>query len=383
MSAYQMLEKYKVAVWSLPLGANKKCLLDNLDALNAYTKGRKELYFCMDSDEAGASVEKEIAGLFPTAKFLKLDRKDPNEYLLAHDESSFVSAFWDAEIYRPESIVRVSDILDDVFKKPVMGRPWPWPSLTKLTYGRRDGEGMFIGAGVKLGKSEFINQVLSFDIQNKWPIASIKFEEQPAQTVKRVAGKIDGTFYHKPDVSYDEDKMRATVNSMNDYLILHHAFGTSCNSRWDSCKQFIRYAVANGCKTVIIDPITKITAGLTPSETETELRRFTDELASMAQDLGFFYIVTCHLKTPASGPPHERGGKVESYQFRGSRSMAEAAFYLLGIQRNKDPDLSEEERNVSTFVLLEDRAFGNVGKISVVYDKIDQSYLESKMSSSF
>ena len=149
LSAYQMLEKYKVAVWSLPLGANKKAILDNIDAITAFTKGNKELYFSMDSDEAGQKVAKELAGLFPSAKFLKLGRKDANSYLddPSPDPEGFISAFWDAEIWRPPSIIRVSDILDDVFKKPEMGREWPWPSLTKLTYGRRDGEGMFIGAG--------------------------------------------------------------------------------------------------------------------------------------------------------------------------------------------------------------------------------------------
>jgi len=380
MSAYQMLEKYKVAVWSLPLGANKKCLLDNLDALNAYTKGRKELYFCMDSDEAGASVEKEIAGLFPTAKFLKLDRKDPNEYLLAHDESSFVSAFWDSEIYRPESVVRVSSLIADVMKEPVIGRPWPWPTLTAATYGRRGGEGIFVGGGVKSGKSEFINQVIAHDCERGWPIAAIKFEEQPAMTVKRVCGKLDGIMYHKPGAVYDKDKLRETALSLEPNLFLHQAFG---QASWDTCKSYLRYAAGMGVQTIIIDPITKISNGMTPSETETELRRFSDELACMAMDLGLFYIVCCHLKAPSNGPLHERGGKVQSAQFRGSRAMMENTYYMLGIERNKDPELSEEERNTSTFVLLEDRAFGNVCSFQVYYDPTDQSYLERSLSSHF
>lgn len=380
MSAYQMLEKYKVAVWSLPLGANKKCLLDNLDEISSFTRGSKELYFCMDNDEAGASVEKEIAGLFPTAKFLKLDRKDANEYLVEHDESSFVSAFWDAEIYKPPGIVRVSSLIKDVLKRPVMGRPWPWPTMTKLTYGRRGGEGMYVGAGVKQGKSEFINQVIAHDVQNGWPICAIKYEERPADTVKRVAGKIDGIFYHKPEMIYRDEDLERTALSLEPNLFLHNAFGSA---RWDDAKSVIRYAVGMGCKTVIIDPVTKLTNGLTPSETETELRRFSDELACMAQDLDFFYIVTCHLKAPMSGPPHERGGKVESNQFRGSRAMMENCYYQVGIQRNKDPDLPEDERNTSLFVGLEDRAFGNTFKFPVFYNKVDQSYLEPAMSTSF
>jgi twinkle protein len=96
----------------------------------------------------------------------------------------------------------------------------------------------------------------------------------------------------------------------------------------------------------------------------------------MAHDLGFFYIFTCHLKAPTSGPPHERGGAVQSAQFRGSRAMIESTYYLLGIERNKDPMLPEAERNTSHMVLLEDRNFGNVCRIKVVYDPHTQSYRE-------
>lgn len=378
MSAYQMLSKYKVAVVSLPLGANTASIMHNMQYVSSFTKGNKELYFSLDMDKQGQKTAKDLAIVFPNAKFLQLTRKDANEYLHPSDGSppdpaSFVSAFWDAEPYKPETIVRISSIIDDVLKRPVIGRPWPWPTMTAKTYGRRDGEGMFVGAGVKIGKSEFINQLLAHDCAKGWPIACIKFEEQPKETVKRVAGKLDGVMYHKPDVPYKDEDLRKTALSLHPHLFLHQAFG---QARWDNVKEFIRYAVMMGCKTIIIDPITKITNGMTPSETETELRRFSDELACMAQDMGFFYIVTCHLKAPTNGPPHERGGKVETYQFRGSRAMAENCFYFVGIQRNKDPDLPEIERNTSTFVCLDDRAFGNSFKFPVYYNNIDQSYLE-------
>lgn len=383
MSAWQMLQKWNVAVVSLPFGSNVKSLLDNKEYIAKQLKGKNELIFCCDNDTAGKKVEREFATLYPDAKFMRLQRKDANEYLEAKDQQSFIAAFWDADVWRPAAIVRVNDVITDVMKRPVIGREWPWPTLTKNTYGRRGGEGIFVGAGVKCGKSEWINQVLAHDCQRGWPIAAVKYEEQPAMTIKRVAGKVDGTFYHKPGLTYSDKNLEDTARSLQPNLFLHQAFGTSSASRWDDAKEYIKYAVTSGCKTVILDPITKITNGLTPSETETELRRFSDELACMAQDMDFFYIVTCHLKAPSSGASHERGGRVETYQFRGSRAMAENCYYFLGIERNKDPNLSEDERNTSQFVLLEDRAFGNTCKFPVVYNKITQSYLEAPISTSF
>ena len=62
--------------------------------------------------------------------------------------------------------------------------------------------------------------------------------------------------------------------------------------------------------------------------------------------------------------------------------MQECTFYMLGIERNKDPDLTDEERNTSTFVLLEDRNFGNAVSFPVQYDPTDQSYKESPVTHS-
>jgi twinkle protein len=369
MSAYDMLRKYKVACISLPQGANVKALADNLKYLGNF----KEVYACMDQDEPGKKVEKEIASLVPHCKFMCISEKDPNDMLVKGKEVEFVSAFWDAKVWKPESIVRVSDVLKDVLKKPVYGVPWPWPTLTKATYGRNPGQGMYVGAGVKIGKSEFINELIAFDVKDKRSIAVLKYEEPPVMTVKRVSGKLDGIAYHRPGVTYLDAQLEATAQSMDPYLYMYPAFG---RATWESTREYIRYCAVMGCTTIIIDPITKLTNHLNSSDTETELRLISDELACMAMDLGFFYIVTCHLKAPINGQPHERGGKVQSAQFRGSRAMMENCFYLLGIERNKDPSLPEDERNTSTFVLLEDRNFGNTVQFPVVYNPLTQAYSE-------
>ncbi|MFA7222778.1 MAG: Hint domain-containing homing endonuclease [Bacilli bacterium] len=704
LSAYQMFQASKyckgVQVISLPFGANVKAFVDNPKFLKMY----KEIYVAVDQDDAGKRVSREIASILPHAKFLFFSEKDANKMLTENKADEFINALFSAEVYRPDTIVTVSDVIDKVMEKPVMGDPWPWPTLTAKTYGRNPGQGIYVGAGVKIGKcfqkgtevrmydgslkmiqdikvgdkvltptgisevsevhsgidqmykvtqrkamdytvnsqhllclqktgtgrkrtvkasevtggmgdwkgyrslaeypetvqrippyilgvwlgdgtsasssltsmdeeiitewkkyaesidcamtrvsrwssgkadwlyiaggvkarqtvtnpfhklldsynlrnnkhipasylycnshqrkellaglidtdgsmdnfggyeitqvrevlayqiveliqslggrvslkekvinnkiyyrvvfygirlscrlerkvytkdwkrnprttgvsvspvgvgnfygftlrgeehtfflkdytvvhnSEFINEVVSFDISRGKKIAVLKYEEPPFITVKRIAGKQDGIFYHKPGVVYKDADLMATAKAMEPFLLMYPAFG---QANWESTKDFIRYAALTGCETIIIDPVTKLTNGLDPSQTETLLRTMSDELACMAQDLGFFYIVTCHLKTPSNGPPHERGGKVQSSQYRGSRSMMENTFYMLGIERNKDPELSEEEQNTSTFVLLEDRNFGNSISFPVYYNKIDQSYREPVVNTNF
>ena len=57
-----------------------------------------------------------------------------------------------------------------------------------------------------------------------------------------------------------------------------------------------------------------------------------------------------------------------SSQFAGSRAMARSCNYMLGLEGNRDPELSEEERNMRKLVLLEDREYGEVGELNMYWD---------------
>lgn len=49
---------------------------------------------------------------------------------------------------------------------------------------------------------------------------------------------------------------------------------------------------------------------------------------------------------------------------------------MVGIERNKDPELTPKERNTSYFVILDDRKHGRSGKFPVFYDVDTGDYLE-------
>jgi len=375
MAAHYMVDKkiHNVACLSLPDGTGStKAIAKNIEWLAKADK----VYFVPDSDDEGQKIIQKIAELLPSVLIVSdLSEKDPNAMLLAGKADDFVKSVLRAQKYKPPFLVNVKDVLKEATTLPTHGRTLPWPTLDKAMFGMRDGEGMYLGAGVKIGKSEFINELITHRIKaadGDIP-AVIKFEEQPHMTVRKVAGKLDGVFYHRPDIKFDPKDLERTAASLDKKLFLYRAFGAA---DWETVRYYIRYCVSEGAKTVIIDPVTRLTNHMSSSDTETALRRLSDELSGMAQDLGFFYVVTCHLKAPQQGKPHERGGKVQSNQFRGSRAMMEACYYMVGIERNKDPALTDAERNTSTFVLLEDRAFGNSLEFKVHYDPTNGDYQE-------
>lgn len=225
--------------------------------------------------------------------------------------------------------------------------------------------------------SEWINEVAVQNIKvGGPPIALVKYEEPPDRTLKRLAGKLDNCVYHNPSLPFNQKALRERLEFLQDKVLMYRT-PPGRPADWEQLKAYIRFVVLEyGVKDIIIDPVTRITNHLNSSDTESLLRSFADELSAMSQQLGFFYIVTCHLKAPEKGPPHERGGEIYSNQFRGSRAMMEACYQMAGIKRNRDPELPEDERNSSQLVLLEEREYGNSGIVDLFYDRNTQHYWE-------
>jgi twinkle protein len=119
----------------------------------------------------------------------------------------------------------------------------------------------------------------------------------------------------------------------------------------------------------MIDPITCLTNQMGSAEANEELVRLTAELSAMAKDHNFTAYLFCHLKAPGDGLPHERGGKILSTQFAGSRAMMRSCNYMMGLRGNKDPELPVFERNMRYLDLLEDREFGTSGTVPLYWDE--------------
>ena len=199
--------------------------------------------------------------------------------------------------------------------------------------------------------------------------------EQPvARTLKTLAGKFAGIPFHKPDAIFTQEQLTEGISRLKGKVLMYNHFGVK---DWESLKQAIRITVMDdGVKQIFIDPLTALVSHLSSSEANDELNKIAGELASMAHELSFTVFGFSHLNSPKTGQPHERGGHVHESQFTGSRGLMRYGHYLLGIERNKDPEIPEDERNTSKLVLLKDREFGNVGSFEIFYNKNNTTYLE-------
>jgi twinkle protein len=370
------VQNNKWAVVSIPNGcqAAKKSLSANLEWLEQF----EEVVLMFDNDEPGNLAVEECVSLFTPGKckVARLPLKDANAMLLADRGAELISAIWDAKVYRPEAVLSVADAYEEAIKVPTMGIPWCWDSLTKLTYGIQRKTSYYLGAGVGIGKTNWAKELQSWLVNtHNLKVGVFMLEEPVGKTLKGIAGKFVGKAFHRPDLSFTPDELKAAIDSLDDKVFLynHPHSGTD----WDSIKSAIRYMVVSlGVKDIFLDNLTVMVAHLPATEANDEVNRIAQEISKLLQELDFTLYGFSHLNKPDKGEPHEMGGKVLESQFTGSRGLMRFGNYMFGLERSKDPELPKEERNLAHMVLLKDREYGNVGRFPIFYNDETDQFLE-------
>lgn len=342
----------KWPVVSLPNGAQ--------GAVNAVKKSLEfvtsfdEVVIMFDMDEPGQEAAIKVAELLPPgkAKIAKLTEKDANDMLVADQSQEIINAIWQASPFRPDGLVTIDEILEDVEKPIEWGYPWWLDDLTKLTYGRRLGEVYGIGAGTGVGKTDFLTQQIAYDITElKLSVGVVFLEQKPTESAKRIAGKIAGHRFHVPDAGWSMDELKANVAKLKGKVTFYDSFG---ETEWDVVKAKIRYmAVTLGHKLIYVD---HLTAMADTSNEKESLEQIMKEMAGLANELRIIITFVSHLSTP-EGKPHEEGGRVMIKHFKGSRAIGFWSYFLFGLERSQQ-DEDEAERQTTYFRVLKDRYTG-------------------------
>jgi twinkle protein len=338
----------------------------------------KDISFCFDDDDAGHKATVEAMKVFPDATTITLPCKDANACLIEGSaKAAFNATTFNAAKPKNSRIIWLDEVFEEAKEQAEYGVSLPWDNPTAQTRGIRKGETHYFGAGPKMGKSELVNALGAHLVGvHGWKILMAKPEEANKKTAKLLAGKIASTKFHDPNVEFDEEAYdRAGKVLLGEKVALLNIYQ---HLGWESLKQDIIAAVALGIDAVFIDPITNLTNGMSSADANVKLQEIAQELSAMAIDLNIVVFIFCHLRNPDAGPEHNRGGVVLSNQFAGSRAMARSCNYMWGLEGDKDPELSKEERNVRKLVLLEDREFGEVGVTSLYWDENTTQFNEMR-----
>lgn len=362
-----LYEEHNPAIISLISGAGsaKKDLTRYLPLITA---NFKEVVLVLDQDEAGQSRIAEVMQLIPYATSVTLPAKDPNQCLIDGHELALCNAvLFKRTKAKNTRLIWAGDLIDEARKETPMGLSWPWERLTELTRGIRWGETIYLGAGVKMGKTTMVDTLIGHMItEHNLKVFCAQPEEIATQTVKHIVGKVAKRIFHDPNIPFDYAAYDLAAPKVAKELLCLDLYQ---DLSWETLRGDIMAATAEGCRVVFIDPITNLTNGVSSGEANVVLQEFAQEIAMLAKDLNIIIFLFCHLKAPVTGPPHERGGSVFSSQFAGSRAMMRSCHLMLGLEGDKDPDLPEEERNMRRLVILEDRNLGASGYVSLYYDQ--------------
>ena len=353
----------KWPVVSLTNGASsaEKAFKENIE----YLCGFDEVVICFDNDEPGQKAALEAANILPPGKASIVqfpgDYKDANEMLKDGEGMRLQKIIWDAKEYRPDGVVTLDDVIDDVLTPVEMGFSWPWQSLTDITCGRRLNESYYIGAGTGIGKTTFVLEMLNHDAHELgMKTGIIPLEQTPKKFFQRLAGTLGNKKFHKPsDGSWDAKDLQGVLARMNkENLFVYDSKGSA---DWDNVQRMIRYlAVGCGCTSIYLDNLT----GLKGHSSESNLDfmdRVTRDVASLVLELPIMLTVVSHLATPEKGS-HEEGARVKLREFKGSRSIGAWAHNAFALERNQQ---DSDRKDITTVRCLKDRELGEATGLTV------------------
>lgn len=337
----------------------------------------KEVILVFDTDEPGRKAERDVLSLLPDAKTVTLPCKDANECVIQGKSMALAKlCLFANSTPKNTRLVLGSSVYEAGRAQAQYGLSFPWEGLTKLTRGMRYGETYYLGSGVKMGKSTVRGALAAHLIREHGEkVFMAAPEETNRKTYQLLVGQMEGKVFHDPDIPFDYDAYDKGAAKIGDNLVMLNLYQ---HVDWTTLRSDILVAANEGVKAIFIDPITNLTNGVASGEANTHLQEIAQDLASISLDFQLICWIFCHLKAPESGEPHERGGKVQSYQFAGSRAMMRSCNMMIGLEGNKDPDLPIATRNKRRLVLLEDREFGSTGVVPIFYNNDTGLYSEIK-----
>lgn len=338
----------------------------------------ERVVFMFDNDEAGqAGAEEAAAVITPGKAFIAtLPLKDPSDMLVAGREKEMVQAAWNARAYRPDGILEVSSLRERAISPPAYGLPFPFPTLTRVTYGIRRRELYGYGAGVGSGKTTLFKQLMlttmfpdmiephdnvPVTIPEPRRVGALLLEENPVKTLRTLAGMRIGSRVHVPGVEFDTEALSKAIDEMDGLFFPYNHFGAK---DWAAIKERIRYMVLGlGIKDIFLDHLTALIAH--EEDDRKALDIIMSDLASMVEQYDFTLHFISHLTTP-SGTAHEEGGRVLEKHFTGSRAIARWSHNLFALERDKQsPD------SPTVFRILKERETGDATGVTfgLQYDR--------------
>lgn len=270
--------------------------------LKEYSKNLMEydsVIICLDSDDDGIKASQDFLKEFTygVVKLVKLPMKDPNEMLMSGRGDDLKWLIYNAEPIKPSNVVTAKDLKARALKKPVKGPDWPWEGLTEITFGMRPACYLIFGPE-GTGKTEIIRAVIEHGLNRDVPQLSavFSFEQEPDDTLQRLAGARINKRVHIPTVEWTPEELEPHIDYYDEKVFLYEYKGALNFDDIIRSIYYLRY-----CKSVhlfVLDNLTALCsnpfiAGKRVSEHE-YLSYVANTIKQIQKELNIVMIVVAH-----------------------------------------------------------------------------------------
>lgn len=320
----------------------------------AFLNSFERIYLAFDADERGREASSAVAKLFDYGKVYELKfpggkLKDANDFVRTGLRDDLLNLFHNAKKYLPDTIVssfvEFKKIIEEV---PKVGIPYPFPTLTYMTYGIRTGETVLITAQEGIGKTEVMHAIEHQLLrETKDAIGAIFLEEPKRRHLQALAGIHLQRPVHLPDCNISDDEVFTAVQKVvgsDDRLHIYSHFGSDDP---EHILDTIRFLVsARGCRYILLDHITMVVSGLGGENERRALDYLSTRLEMMVKELDFALILVSHVN--------------DDGLTRGSRNISKICDIRINLHRdilNNDPII----RRTTNVVVGKNRFCGRTG----------------------
>lgn len=341
----------------------------------------KAVAIAFDQDEAGRLAAQEFAAALKPgqAKIVTWGgKKDPNALLSLDDGAKvFYDAILKAKPYSPAGIIWGEEVwrrMESYVKPESIPYPDEWAALQAKTDGMRAGEISLWTAGTSVGKTSYIRRLKQHVLTNtEWNVGEVELEEVAEKTWRGLMQFYAGKRWHEMTMEERREAYEATYGSGRIFTLDHrsqYARGQSLVGKF----KHLHYAL--DCRIIFLDHITLAVNEFGDGSGNTAQDQMMGEFLEFVETTGCHLCLISHLrKSGVGGKSFEEGAIPTEDDLKGSGSLKQISFDIIGVSRNKmHPD--EYERNVSQLHIMKCRETGSTGPADRLHWDGDAQTLE-------
>lgn len=380
LSAYQMLDNYRqskgqdfdTVVVSPTVGetGSEKQLALQYEWFNQFDK----IIVGFDNDEAGQEANLKAVRALPKGKVFIANwtMKDPNEFLKAGEERSFISDFFNAKKYVPTGVLASDQLYDRILSQSAVARvPFPdfMSELNNMFAGGLPlGHIVNVAADTGLGKTTLVNEMIYYWIfhsPHKVGVVSMELDAGQYGEVmlsRHLSRKLALIGDSDEKISYLQSetvKNKASDLFTNEEGVARFYLLDNRDGSIEEIQETVEQLVIScGCKLIVLDPLQDILDGLSNEEQAV----FMKWAKSMIKSHGITFVFINHMrKTPAG-----QSGADSEQNIMGSSTIIKSASANILLKRDKTSE-DPIERNTTYIIVTKNRICGLTGEAGEMY----------------